>query len=262
MQYEYLQRAIFCGVLIGILCAAIGVYVVLRGMSFLGVGISHSAIGGTAIGVALGINTLVSSFAFCIIIVWLCGFFSDRGKVRVDSAIGILFSFSQALGIFIFSLTPVFRTDLNSYLFGSIVAIGPSELIAAIIVSLFAFICLFFVYRPLNAMMFDKEFAKVCGLPVSWLNYILLTLVALTVVISMQIVGILLVSALIVIPATAANLICRRMRGTIIISSIFGALSALLGIIISYYLNVSPGPIIVMISSLIFLICFSFSRIR
>ena len=255
-EYEYLQRTIICGAIIGILCATVGVYVILRSMSFLGAGISHSALGGTAISVTIGSNILFTSFIFCMFVVWITGFLAEKAKLKIDSAIGILFAFSQALGIFIFSLTPVYRTDLNSYLFGNIISIGKPELVLCIIVTVIVLFFIFLFYRQLNSFIFDKEFAQVCGINIRFLHYMLLTLIALTVVVSMQIVGILLVSALIVIPPSAASLIAKRMGNTLILSAIFGAISSVLGIGISYYLNAAPGPVIVLTSSIIFILCF------
>ena len=259
-EYEYLQRTIICGAIIGILCATVGVYVILRSMSFLGAGISHSALGGTAISVAIGSNILFTSFIFCMFIAWIIGFLTEKTKLKIDAAIGILFAFSQALGIFIFSLTPVYRTDLNSYLFGNIMSIGKSELTLCIVVTIIVLFFVFLFYRQLNSFIFDKEFAKVCGINIRFLHYMLLALIALTVVVSMQIVGILLVSALIVIPPTAASLITKRMGSTLTLSAIFGTISSILGICISYHLNAAPGPVIVLVSSAIFILCFIFHR--
>ncbi|MBO4549068.1 MAG: metal ABC transporter permease, partial [Abditibacteriota bacterium] len=185
-QYEYMRYAFACGAIIGVLCAIIGVYVILRGMSFLGVGISHSAIGGTAIGVAAGISTELSAFVYCMITVWLIGLLSSENRMKLDAAIGVLFAFSQALGIFIFSLTPTLRSDLNSYLFGSIVSVDMHQLVLSACALVIIGAVLICVYRPLNSMIFDAEFAQVCGVRVTLLHYLLLLLTAVCVVCSMQ----------------------------------------------------------------------------
>ncbi len=259
-HYEYMRYAFLCGTIVGILCAVIGVYVILRGMSFLSVGISHSAIGGTALGVATGTNIQIATFAWCMLVVWLIGLLSSGNRMKLDAAIGVLFTFSQALGIFIFSYNSTFRTDLNSYLFGSIVAVGLPEVITAACALLLVSLILAGIYRPLNAMIFDAEFAAVCKVKVSFLHYLLLILTAISVVCSIRIVGILLVSALIVIPASSARLLFRTMNSLIAASAAFGAIASVGGLIISYYTDTAPGPVIVLLSSVIFALCWLGSR--
>ncbi len=260
-HYEYMRYAFACGAIIGVLCAIVGVYVILRGMSFLTVGISHSAIGGTAIGVATGSNPEAASFAYSMLVVWLIGLLSAGNRMKLDAAIGVLFTFSQALGIYIFSCNSSFRTDLNSYLFGSIIAVGKTQLIVALIALAAIAVVLCGIYRSLNSMIFDQEFAKVCGVKVNALHYLLLILTAVAVVCSMQIVGILLVSALIVIPASSARLLCKSMRSLMTASICFGVISSVSGLVISYYTDSAPGPVIVMLSAVFFAVSWLVGRV-
>lgn len=188
-----MQRALLAGVLIGSLCAVIGIYVVLKGMSFMGAGISHAAFGGVALGFLLKVDPVLSSVFFCVASGLGIVYLSKKSHIKEDTTIGIFFASTMALGILIFGLLKGVNVDLFGYLFGNILAVTLNDLYLALLVEGAVFFFVLFYYKELLLLVLDQEMAEVSGIPVSMVYYLLVTLISLTIVISIKVVGIVLV---------------------------------------------------------------------
>ncbi len=262
LAYGFMQRALAAGVLIGVVTAVIGVYVVLRGMSFIGAGIAHASFGGVALGFFLGVNPLLSAVVFCLLVAWAIAGLSIRGRIREDTAVGIFFASTMAFGILLIGLMQGYNVELFSYLFGSILAVTPTDLwlIGGLGVVVLGVIAAF--YKELLFITFDAEGARVVGIPVTALHVLLLSLIALTVVISIKVVGIVLVSALIVTPAAAAWQLTSRFHVMMGVSVAFGVVAALGGLMFSYWLNLASGATIVLFATFLFFGAFALGSRR
>jgi len=247
LGYGFMQRALVAGVLVGLLCGVLGFFVVLKRLSFIGVGISHSAFGGIAIGVLLGVDPLVAAAGFATLVAWAVGWLSRHGRVREDTAIGILFSSAMALGVALISLSRTYQVDLFGYLFGNILAVSPTDigLLGAITVTVLLTVGLLF--KELLFLSFDEEVARASGLPVTALYFLLLTCLALAVVAAIRVVGLVLVEALLVIPAATGSQLARGYRGMLTISVSSAILAAVIGLLVSYALNAAAGATIVLV---------------
>ncbi|NIO03872.1 MAG: metal ABC transporter permease [Proteobacteria bacterium] len=262
LNYTFMQRALVAGTLIGVLCAVMGVYVVLRGLSFIGAGIAHASFGGVAIGFATGVNPVWTAVIFCLGVGWSIGLLSRKGRVKEDTAVGIFFASTMALGILLIGLMKGYNQDLFGYLFGSILAVTRQDLwiILAVGLGILAVVVLFF--KELLFVTFDPEMAQVGGLPAEKLYFLLLSLVALTVVISIKVVGIVLVSALLITPAAAAHQWSESFRSMMALGIFFALVSTVGGLFLSYWLDTASGATIVLLSTLIFFASAVFSPRR
>ena len=254
LGYAFMQRAIATATIVGALCAIVGVFVVLRGMSFIGAGISHASFGGVALGFVLGINPLYTAIVFCVATAWGIGFVSERGRIREDTAVGIFFASTIAFGVLLIGLMRGYNVDLFSYIFGNILAVSSADLKTSSVLAVVTIGAIAYCYKEFLFLTFDPEMAAVTGLPVRALNFVLLTLVALTVVISIKAVGIVLVSALIVTPAAAANQLTDDFRKVMIVAIVIGIGASWMGLLLSSVFNIASGATIVMTSTAVFFI--------
>jgi len=262
LEYAFMQRAALEAVLIGGVCAVIGVYVVLNGLSFIGAGISHSAFAGVAIGLVAGVNPLYTAVIFSTGVAVGIGFVSDRGGLARDTVVGIFFAATMALGILLISFLRGYYTDLFGYLFGNILAVTDEDLILSAGLTVVVLSTVLIYYKEFMAISFDKEHAEVTGLPVRSLGYVLLGLIAITVVISVKSVGVVLVSALIVTPAAAALQLTRRLGAMMALSALFGVMSSLAGLALAYWFDLPSGGAIVLLATSIFVIAWAVSPKR
>lgn len=261
LSYTWMQRALAGGILIGALCAVIGVYVVLRSLAFIGAGIAHASFGGVAIGFALGANPIWTAVVFCVLTSWGIAGVSRHGNVKEDTVIGIFFASTMALGALIIGVINA-QVDVFGYLFGSITAVTSQDLWTIVLISAVVLGCIGWFFKDLMFVTFDQESAEVAGLPATKLYFLLITLIALTVVMSIKVVGIVLVSALIVTPAAAAYQLTESFRKMMALSALFGMGSCVLGLLLSAWLNVPSGAAIVLISTAAFFICLALSPRR
>ena len=250
--YTFMQHALLEAVIIGALCAVIGVYVVLNSLSFIGAGISHAAFGGIALGILLGVDPIVTAFLFCIGVALSIGLVSEQGTIKHDTAVGIFFASTMAVGVVFISLQKGYVLDLFGYMFGNILAITPGDLFLSAAAAIVILLIVAGLFKEFLAMSFDRELAHVMGLPARTLYYLLLVLMAITIVVSMKSVGIVLVSALLVTPAASAHQLTKTFRGMMILSLVFGIGSSVSGLIISYLVNIPSGACIVLIATLAF----------
>ena len=262
LSYGFMQRALLAGVLAGLLCGVLGFFVVLKRLSFIGVGISHSAFGGIAIGVVLGVEPLVAAAVFATLVAWGIGWLSRAGRLHEDTSIGILFSSAMALGVALISLSHTYQVDLFGYLFGNILSVSPRDLglLAAIALLVLAGVGLLF--KELLFVSFDEEVARASGLPVTLLSFLLLTGLALAVVAAIRVVGIILVEALLVIPAAIGYQLAQGYRAMLCIAVLSAVLSAVAGLFVSYFFNVAAGATIVLVLTLVFGLAVAVARNR
>jgi ABC-type Mn2+/Zn2+ transport system permease subunit len=260
IAHTFMQRALLAGTLVGILCAVVGVYVVLNGLSFMGAGIGHASFGGVALGILLGVNPLLTAVVFCLGTAWGVGLVARKTSLREDAAVGVFFACTMALGILFLGLMPGYGVDLFGYLFGSILAVTRQDLWLALLLapSVLAAVALF--YKELLFVSFDPEMARVAGLPVDRLHSLLLVLVALTVVGAIKIVGIVLVSALIVAPAAAARQLTEDFHRMMILAPSIGAASTAAGLLLSCWLDTASGATIVLVATAAFALAAALRR--
>jgi zinc transport system permease protein len=262
LSYGFMQRALAAAVAVSVLCSVMSVFVVLKRMSFIGVGISHAAFGGVAAGLLLGVNPTLAAIVFCLGAAWAIGAISRKGVIHEDAIIGIFFAAAMALGVVLIGFLRGYQADVFGYLFGNILAVDWSDLwvILGLTVGVLAVVAL--LGKELVFLCFDEEMALVSGLPVGVLYYVLLALVALTVVVSIKIVGIVLVSALLVIPGATGLQIAGDHRRMFLVSVSVGLASAVVGLALSYWLNAASGATIVLTGTVIFLGALGLSALR
>ena len=260
LAYPFMQRALIASVLVGGLCAVIGCYVVLRGMAFLGDALAHAILPGVALAFVLGLDLFVGALVMSIVAALGIGYLTRSGRVREDTAIGIIFSGALALGIvLISSKTASYQTDLTHILFGNILGVGDRDLILTIGFGIIVLAAIALLYKEFLVFTFDPMFATTLKLPVNRLRYLLMILLAVTVVVSLQTVGVGLVAAMLVTPAASASLLTRRLSRMMIVAALIGMLSSIVGLYFSFYLNVSTGAAIVLICTAVFIITLIFS---
>jgi manganese/iron transport system permease protein len=262
LQYEFLQRGLLAAVLVGGICAVVGCFVVLRSMAFLGDAMAHAVLPGVAVAYLLNGNLTLGALIAAVLVALGISFFTRKGALREDTAIGILFSSALALGIAIISTIRSYAMDLSHILFGNVLGVRPSDLILISALGIAMVFILLLAYRPLLVISFDPILAATLRLPIDLLRSLLLVLVAITTVISLQVVGIALVAAMLVTPAATAYLITRRLPVMITVSAVLGALSGAAGVYASYYLNIASGAAVVLCATSFFLLAFFFSPKR
>ncbi|MGB9694870.1 MAG: metal ABC transporter permease [Caldisericaceae bacterium] len=260
MIYPFLVRAFASGVIVALLSAFIGVFVVLRRMAFFAHAVAHASLTGVAIGLVANSNPFVSAIAFGALTGVSVAYLIEKSKLFVDTIIGVLLPSTMALGLIIISFIRSYKPDLMSYLFGDILAVSTQDVIIISIIAFVSFLFILIFFNEITLVSLDEEWAKVRGLNVRLINYIFYILLSLIVVIGTKVAGIILVSALIVIPPASAQNVARSFKETMILSVVFGFASAVFGTSISYILNIPTGPSIVAILSLIFLITILFRR--
>lgn len=251
-NFGFMQRAFIAGTAMAIFCGIISVFIILRRVSFLGSGISHAALGGVAAGFFLGINPILSALIYCIIIAFAIDIISKKGRLAEDTAIGIFFSTSMAIGILLISLSKSYTVDLFGYLFGSILAISNEEVYIAIGLAIILTLIFSLILKDLLYITFNEEISIINGIPVSFIKSLFLVSMAVAIVISIKIVGVILVSALLVIPGAIGRLMTNRFYGMLFISILSAVVSTISGLIISYIYDLAPGGTIVIMLSLIF----------
>ena len=254
LGYHFMQRALIAGTLIGAVCAIIGTYVVLKGLSFIGAGIAHASFGGVALGFFLKFNPILTAVFFCLGTAWGIGLVSRKGQVKEDTAVGIFFASTMALGILIIGFMRGYNVDLFGYLFGSILAVSGDDIWITVGLSAAVLILVLLFFKELLFVVFDAEMAAVTGVPAAKVYFLLVSLMALTVVLSIEVVGIVLVSALLVTPAATAYQLTEKFRRMMLLSILIGVASTVGGLLLSYKLDTASGPTIVLLSTLIFFI--------
>ena len=252
LSSPFMQKAFLAGILVSLLTGLISVFIVLRKMSFIGAGISHAAFGGVAIGFFTGLNPLLTAIIYSIAVAIGIESTGRKGRISEDVSIGIFYSVSMALGVALVSLSKSYNVDLFGYLFGNILAITQTDIILTVItfVLVSGFIVIFL--KDLFLSAYNEELAQISGVHVVFLNNLFLISLAVSIVISIRIVGIILVSALLVIPGATARLFAKGLVSMIVLSCLTGVVSVISGLLISYEYDIAPGASIVLVSAFIF----------
>jgi len=250
--YDFFVKAFLAAVFASISCGIIGGYIVSRRIVFVSGGITHASFGGIGLAFLLGFNPLLGAVLFAVMSALGIQFFTKVAHVREDSSIAIWWSLGMALGIIFVFLTPGYTPNLMSYLFGNILTVTISELIWMFILNVVIILFFGFYFRKILYIAFDEEFARAAGLPVSLFNYLTITLIALTVVLNIRVVGIILILSLLTIPQATANLFTKDFRKMLILSSVFAFIGTISGLFFSYYLDIPSGATIIFTLVIIF----------
>lgn len=256
LQYPFMQRALVAGLAIGFLCAVIGVFVTLRSMSFFSDAIAHAALAGIALGVLLGMDPVLAAVIFCVVVALGITYLTVRTELTSDTVIGVFFSGSMALGVLVIGFQKGYQTDLLSYLFGDILSVSDLDVVLALALTTLVVGLIFWRSTLLIKVALNRDLAQVEGVnAVAW-DYLFMVLLALTVSVSLRIVGIVLVSALIIVPAAAARNLARDFRGLMGMAAAIGLVSAVVGLVASFYTDTPSGPTIVLMAIVIFVASF------
>jgi manganese/iron transport system permease protein len=252
LAFPFFQRAMLASVLAGVVCAVVGSYVVLKGLAFIGDAVAHAAFPGVVAAFIVGgpyvLGGGIAAFLTAIAIGWV----SRRARIRVDTAIGVVFAGTFALGIFLYSTIRGFVGDLFGFLVGDVLGISAGDLLALLALGIAVLAIVALLWKELLYSTFDPLGAAASGLPVGALDYLFLGLVAVTIVISLQAVGIILVVAMLVTPAATAQLLTVRFTRLVALASLIGGLTAVSGLYLSYWLDVASGATIVLVQTLLF----------
>jgi len=262
LAYQFMQRGLLASVIVGVLCAVMGTYVVLRGMAFLGDAMAHAILPGVAVAYLFGGNLLLGAGAAAILVALSIGFFSRQGDVKEDTAIGILFAAALSLGVAMISTMQTYAVDLSHILFGNVLGVSSADLWMIAIISLVILLMVGLFYKPFLVISFDPVLAATLRLPAELLRNLMLVLLALTVVVSLQTVGVSLAAAMLVTPAATAYLLTRRLGPMMLVSAAIGAISSVIGLYLSYYFNIVSGSAIVLTATVLFLLGFLWKRTK
>lgn len=252
LEYSFVQNALLGSLLASIACGLVGIYIVARRLVLISGGITHASFGGIGLGVYFGVNPILAAMAFAVASACGVQWMSARGRIREDSAIAVFWTFGMSLGIIFSFMTPGFVADLSSYLFGSILAIGPGDLwvlgiVAAAVVATFALLM-----RTIVCTAFDPVFARSLRLPVPAIEYIMMALTAMTIVATLRLVGIVLAISLLTMPQLTAGIFTYSFPRMATLSILFGMAYCAGGLAVSYWLNVPSGASIIFVSIIIY----------
>jgi len=258
----FMQRALLASLLVGVVCSVLGCYVVLRSMAFLGDAMAHAILPGVAVAYLFDANLLVGALVAALIVAAGIGVISRGGQFKEDTAIGILFAAALSLGVVLISTIRTYATDLTHIMFGNVLAVTRNDLILTAVLAAAVLLTVLATYRELLLATFDPVLAHTIGRRPALVRNLLLVMLAVTVVISLQTVGVGLVAALLVTPAATAYLLTRRLPAMMAVAALIGALSSVAGLYFSYYLNVASGAAVVLTATALFVLAFLFAPRR
>jgi manganese/iron transport system permease protein len=253
LSFQFFVRALLAAAMVGVVCAVVGSYMVLRGLAFMGDALSHSAFPGVVVAYLVGAPFYLGAAVAAVLTALAIGWVGRRGSLRSDTAIGVLFAGMFALGIFLFSTIRNYVGDLFGFLFGQVLGISSSDLLALVGLGSLVLVTIIVFWKELLYATFDPLGAAASGMRVDALEYLFLALIALTIVVSLQAVGIILVVAMLVTPAATAQLLTRRFTRLLGIAVIIGLASPVLGLYLSYWTNTASGAAIVLVETVAFL---------
>ena len=262
LGYPFMVRGLLASLMVGTLCAVVGTYVVLRGMAFFGDALAHAILPGVAAAYLLDLNLFWGALSMGLLTAVGIGYLSQRGQVKEDTAIGVIFAASFALGVALLSTVRSYSVDLTHILFGNVLGVSNTDLWLTAGLGLVVLAVVVLLYKELLVVSFDPILAASLRLPLDALNYLLLVLIALTVVVSLQAVGVALMVAMLVTPAATAYLLTRRLWQMMIIGAAIGAASAVAGLYLSFYVNVASGAAVVLVATGFFVLAFLFAPAR
>ena len=262
LQFSFITRALIAAVLVGILCPILGTYVILRGMAFFGDALAHTILPGVVIAFLLGWPLAIGALIVGILTALGIGFLSEKGDLKEDTAIGIIFVGMFALGIALLSASGNYTIDLAHFLFGNLLGVSTTDLWVMSGLGMAVLLTVYFFYKEFLLISFDPILAATLRLPAAFFRYLLFVLIAVTIVTALQVVGIALALAMFITPAATASLLTRRLPSMMGIAAGIGAFSGIAGLYLSFYLNIASGAAIVLVATLIFLVTFIFAPAR
>jgi zinc transport system permease protein len=254
IQYGFMQRALISAIAISVICAIVGLFLVLKRHSLFGDALAHVAFGGISLGLFIGVYPLWTAYIVAILSAVGVNKLRESTKIPPDSSIAVLLTSGLAIGVILISISGGYTLDLFSLLFGNILLVGNDDLVMILITAVIVIPVIYILYKKLVLIIFDENQAKVSGLNVTWINTLFIILASITIIASIRLVGVLLISSLIVIPNITAIMLGKGFKKTLLISCAMSVFSSVFGIVISYYLNLAPSGTIVLILVSIFLI--------
>jgi ABC-type Mn2+/Zn2+ transport system permease subunit len=259
LNYSFIVRAMAAAVTVGIVGSVLGTYVILRGMAFFGDALAHTILPGVVIAFLFGWPLAIGALVMGILTAFGIGALSGQGLLKEDTAIGVIFAGAFALGVAMLSATGNYTVDLAHFLFGNLLGVSTGDVWLSVILGAVVLLTIFFFYKEFLIISFDPVLATTLRLPANFLRYLLLILIAITIVASLQVVGIALMMALLVTPAAAASLLTRRLPPMMVLSATIGVFSSVTGLYASYYLDIASGPAIVLVATIVFVLAYLFA---
>ena len=252
LSYDFMQRSLMAAALVGALCSVMGVFVVLRGLAFAGAGTAHAAFAGVAFAYLMGFPPLAFAVLFGLATVWITGLMEERGRMKLDVSIGILYTATMALAILFIGMMKTYNAEVYGYLFGSVLSVTPEELRIIAGLSIAVLGVIFLLSKELYFIAFDQEMAEASGVPARRIYYVLLTLMAVTMVVSLKTVGAILVFAMVLIPASTAYQLTHSLTHMTAYAVVIGTACAVTGVILSSLWDIPTGPAIVLLATAVF----------
>jgi zinc transport system permease protein len=262
LQYSFMQRAILAGIIIGVICPLIGIFLVLRRMSMIGDSLSHVALAGVAAGMLTGTYPVVMALVFTVIAALSIERLRQSFGEYTELAIAIVLSTGIGLAVVLISMSKSFNANLYSYLFGNITTVMPQDLRIILWLGLGIVAAVFFLYKELFYIAFDENSARLAGIPIKWINIVFVVMIAATITLSMRIVGILLVSSLMVIPVATSLQLAKSFKQALVYAMAFAQIAVMLGMIISYIYELASGGTIVLISVMMLLVVLAYKSLN
>ena len=262
LQYDFIVRALLAAIVVGVVCSILGVYIVLRGMAFLGDAMAHTILPGVVAAFLLGWPLAVGALTMGVLTALGIGVLTERTSLKEDTAIGVIFAGLFALGVAMLSLRGNYSIDLAHFLFGNLLGVSTADLGLTTALGGGVLLLIFLFYKEFLVLSFDPLLAETLRLPTTVLNYLLLILIAVTIVVALQVVGVALMLAILVTPAATASFLTRRLPSMMAVSAAIGVFSGVVGVYASYYLNIPSGPAVVLVATGIFLVVLAFAAVR
>ncbi|MFH1447461.1 MAG: metal ABC transporter permease [Candidatus Micrarchaeota archaeon] len=262
LQYQFFQNALIVAVLASIAAGVIGTFIVIKRMSLITGSIAHTSFGGLGISYYLGFNPLVGATIFSLFAATSVAFLRKKAENRLDTLLSFLWATGMAVGLVFMFITPGYATDLFTYLFGNILLVSSFDLLLLTVLDLIIIVTVFLMYNSFLAVIFDEEYSEVRNIPVSTVYVILFCLIALTVIMVIRVIGIVLMIALLTMPAATAQLFNRTVKGMMVAATVITLFSTVAGLFISYVMDVSTGPIIALLTSLIYVGGIAYKHLR
>lgn len=263
VKYEFIQRALIASITIGISCGLIGTYIMLRRMSLIGDALAHAVLPGVVISFIIAgkseITLFIGAVAAGIVTVLLIGFVNRNSRIKEDTSIGIIFTGAFALGILLVSQLKQVHIDLSSYLFGDVLGVSAGDLVLSAVIMLIIVITILLFYKQLLVTSFDPTMAVTIGISTTFIHYMLMTLLSMSIVAGLQSVGVILIIAMLITPPATAYLLSDNLKKILVISTVIGMLSSIIGLYLSYHFNFASGASIVLVAVSIFMLAFLFS---
>ncbi len=262
LQYEFMRNALIAGLLVSIACGVIGTFVVIKRIVFISGGVAHAAYGGIGLAYFAGWNPVIGAIIFSLVSAFAMGAVQRKTRERADSIIGVMWAMGMAIGIIFLDLTPGYKADLMSYLFGSILAVPSGDLWIMLLMDFVIIILMAVFFKELIGVSFDEQFAMVENVPVDWIYMLLMAMIGFSVVMLMRVVGLIMVIALLTIPASISAMFLKDIRKIMIVASLLGMVFTTIGLFLSYYLNLTSGATIIVIAGTAYLLSILFQHFR